>query len=303
MKSQTLTTTTGCGVCGAIAARELYNAADRLGNSDKVFTISQCEGCGVLRTLPEMSQSELADCYPSEYWGGTHQPPESWIKSSQSDKTGFLRSCRISGGRILDVGCGAGFFLRALNGNRWDRFGVEIGSEASEQAARSLGVHNVRSGTLVEAGFDDAFFDVVTFWSALEHTNEPRANLIEARRILKPDGTLVVQVPNAASYQARWFKGAWFSLDAPRHRYHFNAEGLDRLFSQTGFETYRRTFFSRAHNSHALRQSLKTRLRKPGSPGLSHALFYLAIPLIKPFDLAMTVLSEGATMTLAARAV
>jgi SAM-dependent methyltransferase len=166
-----------------------------------------------------------------------------------------------------------------------------------------LGLDHVRAGTLVEAAFDDSCFDLVTLWSALEHTNEPRANLIEARRILKPGGTLIVQVPNAASYQARWFNGSWFSLDAPRHRYHFSATGLDRLLSQTGFETYRRTFLSRAHNSHALRQSLKARLRSPESSSFRRGLFYLTIPLIKPFDLAMTVLDEGATTTFAARAV
>ena len=303
MNPETLTTTTGCGVCGATTVRELYTAPDRLGNSATTFTIAECDGCGVLRTLPAMNQIELAAFYPDEYWGGTNEPGESWIRSSQSEKTLFLDKCGSRGGRILDVGCGAGFFLRALDPTRWDRFGVEIGKAASEQAARALGLDQVRAGTLVEAAFDDSCFDLVTLWSALEHTNEPRANLIEARRILKPGGTLIVQVPNAASYQARWFNGSWFSLDAPRHRYHFSAMGLDRLLSQTGFETYRRTFLSRAHNSHALRQSLKARLRCPESSSFSRGLFYLATPLIKPFDLAMTVLDEGATITFAARAV
>jgi SAM-dependent methyltransferase len=293
--------TTGCGVCGATAARELYTARDRLSNSGIAFTIAECEGCGVLRTLPEMTETELAEFYPDEYWGAS-EPSESWISSSQFEKTRFLARCTHGGGRILDIGCGSGFFLRALDGNKWDRFGVEIGKAASEQAARALGHDHIKAGTLIEAGFADSFFDVVTLWSALEHTNEPRVNLIEARRVLKPGGTLIVQVPNAASYQARWFKSFWFALDAPRHRYHFSANGLDRLLSESRFAPYRRTFLSRAHNSHALRQSLKASLQRPGSPGFRRALFYLTIPLIKPFDLAMTVLGGGATMTIAARA-
>ncbi|HWO00174.1 MAG TPA: class I SAM-dependent methyltransferase [Blastocatellia bacterium] len=301
MNAQTQAKASGCGVCGATTVRELYTARDRLDNSGAVFTIAECEGCGIFRTLPEMTDTELAAFYPDEYWGG--EPTEDWIRSSQSEKAHFLSRCESRGGRILDVGCGAGFFLRALDEGRWERFGIEIGKVASEQAARSLGDDHVSAGTLIEKGFDDSYFDVVTFWSALEHTNEPRANLIEARRILKPGRTLIVQVPNVASYQSRWFEGDWFALDAPRHRYHFSARTLDRLLAETGFETYRRTFSSKAHNSHSLRQSLKTRMRGEGSSRLSRAFFYLAIPVIKPFDLAMTALDEGATLTVAARAV
>lgn len=302
MKAPTQTMNSMCGVCGATTARELYTARDRLGNSDKEFTIVECERCGVWRTLPEMTESELAVFYPDEYWGGAGEPDLAWIRSSQSDKIRFLNGCELSGGRILDVGCGSGFFLRALEESKWERFGVEIGKSASEQAARALGHDHILSGTVFEAGFADAFFDVVSLWSALEHTNEPRANLIEARRIVKPGGTLIVQVPNTASYQARWFGGEWFALDAPRHRYHFSSQTLERLLSETGFATYRRSFFSKAHNSHALRQSLKTRLRQSGSSLAHTMLFYLSIPLIKPLDLAMTALDEGATLTVAARA-
>ncbi|MEK6302536.1 MAG: class I SAM-dependent methyltransferase [Acidobacteriota bacterium] len=303
MKPKPLDKKTGCGVCGATTARELYTTIDRLGNSGAVFTIAECGGCGVLRTLPEMTETELAAFYPDDYWGASAaEPTESWIKSSQSEKTRFLSKCAPDGGRILDVGCGSGFFLRALDGTRWNRFGVEIGKAGGQQAARALGSDHVFTGTLIEAAFPDSSFDVVTLWSALEHTNEPRANLIEARRILKPGGTLLVQLPNATSYQARWFKGSWFALDAPRHRYHFRAGTLHRLLSEARFATYLCSFSSRAHNSHALRQSLKTRLRGPGSSSFSRVLFYLSIPLIKPFDLAMTVLDEGATMTVAARA-
>lgn len=295
-------TNIGCGVCGASAARELYTARDRFGNSGAVFTIAECDGCGVWRTLPEMTESELAAFYPDEYWGGAGDPSEDWIRASQSEKTLFMKKCELGDGRILDVGCGAGFLLRALDANKWERFGVEIGKAASEQAARALGHDHVFTGALSEAGFADSSFDVVTFWSALEHANEPQASLVEAKRILKPDGTLIVQVPNAASYQARWFKGSWFALDAPRHRYHFSPQSLDRLLSETGFKVYRRTLFSKAHNSHALRQSLKASLRGERSLIPSQMLFYFTIPFIKPFDLIMTALGEGATMTVAARA-
>jgi SAM-dependent methyltransferase len=291
-----------CDVCGSTAVRELYTAKDRLRNTDEEFLIAECRGCGVLRTMPNMNEAELASYYPTDYWGGS-EPSKRWIASSQSEKTKFLDRCDLAEGRILDIGCGSGFFLRALDSKKWERFGVELSAAAAEAAERALGAGHVFAGTLAQARWADASFDVVSFWSALEHTNEPRANLIEARRIIKDGGSLIVQLPNASSYQARFFGGDWFALDAPRHRYHFTLSSLDRLLSECGFHIYAKTYFSKAHNSHALRQSLKTRLFNRDSSLLKPSLFYLSIPFIKPFDWVMTAMGEGATLTVAARAV
>jgi 2-polyprenyl-3-methyl-5-hydroxy-6-metoxy-1,4-benzoquinol methylase len=287
-----------CSVCSSTGARRLYSARDRLGSSDREFWIAECSGCGVLRTLPVMSETELAAFYPNDYWGAEEKPSQEWIVSSQSDKTRFLASCKLDSGRILDVGCGSGFFLRALDPARWERFGVELGKGAVDASRQALGRDRVFEGTLSDAAYADSEFDVVTLWSALEHTNQPKSTLAEARRVLKPGGSLIVQVPNAASYQLRLFSGRWFALDVPRHRYHFTPATLERLLSELGLSIYRSTFFSKAHNAHALRQSLKAELWPARA---TRALFYLSIPFIKPVDLIMSGLGKGATMTVASR--
>jgi len=288
-----------CDVCGSNTVRELYTASDRLCNNGPLWTIVECIGCGVLRTLPELSDAELGRYYPDEYWGAP-EPTQKWINSSQSEKTDFLAGCGLHGGKILDVGCGSGFFLRALNAEKWDRYGVEPSELAAKEAERFVGAGHVVVGTLTKTELPDSIFDVITMWSALEHANGPRAYLRAAKRLMKPGGTLVIQVPNAASYQARFFRGDWFALDAPRHRYHFNFSLLDKLLSESGFEVYRATYFSKAHNSHALRQSLKTRLLRD-ERSLHSGLFYVSIPFIKPFDAMMSALGKGATLTVAAR--
>jgi SAM-dependent methyltransferase len=265
--------------------------------------IAQCEGCAVLRTLPELSYEELSIYYPHDYWGDGREPTQEWITSSQSEKTDFLRNCGIHGGSILDIGCGSGLFLRALNGSGWERFGLELGPVASEAARNALGESRIHECDLPQAGFSSSSFDVVTLWSALEHTNEPRRQLAEVRRILKIGGVLILQVPNAASYQATWFRGDWFALDAPRHRYHFTEATIARLLQDTGFKPYIRSFKSRTHNVHSLRQSLKSRLLRVRPKAVGRGLFLLGVPLLKPCDSLMSVISQGATITLAARAV
>lgn len=293
----------GCNLCGATTARSLYATRDRLHHSDQAFAIAACDGCGALRTLPEMTERELAEFYPQDYWGEVSEPTLAWIRSSQSDKTKFLAACALNGGRILDVGCGSGWFLRTLDETRWERCGVETGAAAAQVARRALGDQQIFTGTLIEAAYPDVSFDVVTFWSALEHMNNPRANVSEARRLLKSGGTLIVQVPNAASYQARWFGGNWFALDAPRHRYHFTLATLDRLLIDSSFKITRKTYYSKAHNAHALRQSLKAKLYTADATIAQRALFLAAIPFLKPFDLLMSTMGKGATLTLAACAV
>lgn len=299
--SDSLTESDNCDLCGSRSVRQLYTATDRLRNSNESFCVARCGGCGVLRTLPAMSDIELSPYYPNDYWGDQKPPSPAWIQSSQREKTDFLRTCGLNRGKILDVGCGAGLFLRALDGNSWARFGVETGLEASRLAAGALGPARIFNSSLGEARLGTADFDVVTLWSALEHMNNPRSNLFEARRLVRPGGTIIVQVPNASSYQARMFKGKWFALDAPRHRYHFNPVVLKALLGDAGFQIYRTTCFSKAHNSHAFRQSLKATLRAADSPP-GFGLFCLAIPFIKPIDFVFTLLGSGATLTVAARA-
>ena len=135
-RPRTHKTASGCDLCGERAARELYIAKDRLRNSDDDFIIAECAGCRVIRTLPEMTEDELAAFYTENYWGEAGEPSQSWIESSQADKTKLFFQREAEGERILDVGCGSGFFLRALDSNKWERFGVDISEEAVKAARR-----------------------------------------------------------------------------------------------------------------------------------------------------------------------
>jgi 2-polyprenyl-3-methyl-5-hydroxy-6-metoxy-1,4-benzoquinol methylase len=194
-------------------------------------------------------------------------------------------------------------FLRALDSRNWDRFGVETSAAAAKKTKAVIGTDRVFCGTLLESSWENSQFDIVTFWSALEHTNSPRLNLREARRIVKTGGSLIVQLPNAGSYQARLFTHDWFALDAPRHRYHFTLPVLEQLLSESGFNLYRTANFSKAHDSAALRQSLKARFGMRDLSALRYLQFYLLLAVLKPLDSAMSLFGRGPTLTVAARAI
>lgn len=285
-----------CPVCGGERFRSIFEARDRLGLSEERFEVRRCDGCGLAATWPPASEGDLARFYPDEYWGESSEPAQAWIVRSQREKTSAVERHAPGGGRLLDVGCGAGFFLRALDPARWERWGVEIAPRSAAAAERHVGEGRVVAGRLADAPLDEGSFDVVTFWASLEHVVDPRADLDRARRLLAPSGLLVVQVPNVESYQARWYGPDWFALDLPRHRFHFSPETLGRLLGAAGFEPVETRYRSETHDPHALKQSLKVRLLGRRAP-LGRLRYYAAAPFLKLVDRV----AGGATLTVAAR--
>jgi SAM-dependent methyltransferase len=136
------------------------------------------------------------------------------------------------------VGCGSGAFLLALREAGWRPHGIEI-SALAVAAARSAGLDEVRAGDLLDAGYPDGRFDAVRFWHSLEHVQSPRRQLNEARRVLRPSGTLTIGVPNFASLLSKRAGDRWYYLDVPRHLWHFEPRTLAELVERCGFRVTR----------------------------------------------------------------
>jgi 2-polyprenyl-3-methyl-5-hydroxy-6-metoxy-1,4-benzoquinol methylase len=211
------------------------------------YQVASCSDCGLLYTRPVPDADEFRLLYDQSYMpyriagsGFNIQKPAllsvAWLtemfhRTVQWERRLALRGSRPA--RILDVGCGVGDFLGSLAHLGWETYGTEI-SEAGAGLARARGIRAYR-GELTAAGFPDDFFDVVTLWHVLEHVPDPLAQLAEIRRILKPEGLLVVEVPNARSATFSLTKEKWYYLDVPRHLQHFTPATLDAILGQAGF--------------------------------------------------------------------
>ncbi|HEY0594057.1 MAG TPA: class I SAM-dependent methyltransferase [Thermoanaerobaculia bacterium] len=141
---------------------------------------------------------------------------------------------RLPRGRLLEVGCGSGAFLRAMARDGWEVAGIEPAPAAAE-AARAGGLR-VFTGGIEDAAEPSEPFDLVVAWMAIEHLHDPVAALRKLRGWVRPDGWLALSVPNAASLEFRAFRSAWYALQLPTHLFHFTPGTLAKTLRAGGWE-------------------------------------------------------------------
>jgi len=157
-------------------------------------------------------------------------------------------------GRALEIGAGSGWMLRALRERGWQAVGTERTAEAALAAADASGatVHAADLDTLM----DDAPFDLIVMFHVLEHLEDPIGTLQSAAARLRPGGTLILGLPNIASWQARATGRHWMHLDVPRHLCHFSPQTMRMALAKTGFDLTSIDFRSYEHDPLGWTQSL-----------------------------------------------
>lgn len=155
--------------------------------------------------------------------------------------------------RLLDVGCSSGALLAVAAKLGFSPSGVEIASKAAETARRAG--FEVFCGLLYDACYEDETFDVITAFELIEHLSDPFLLLSECHRILKKDGVLIINTPNAASWTAIVMRERWdgFSLSSMGgHVSFFSPRSLTHLAGRCGFSVEcletRRVRFAESHH-------------------------------------------------------
>ncbi len=147
-------------------------------------------------------------------------------------------------GRLLDVGCGLGFFVKRAGACAgWEAVGYEISPDAVRYARERLGLENVCCGRVEGASLPDGSFDLITLWDVIEHLPEPDALLQELARLLAPGGILFLHTPNAAVQllKARWKmrllgeRPGGHYLEARDHLHLYTMRTLRVLLERNGF--------------------------------------------------------------------
>jgi SAM-dependent methyltransferase len=177
-----------------------------------------------------------------------------WHRFLLSDRVRFVVHSLEDRGPVLDVGCGDGALLQALAENKVPCYGVDPALETLRRA-RNQGAE-VACGAAPFFPFASRRFGAVTMFQILEHLRDPVSSVLAARELLAPGGRLVVQAPNAASWQFLLLGERWSCVNAPRHLTHFRLQDLEDLLSSLGFEVRQRKFFTLGDSPAALVSSL-----------------------------------------------
>ncbi len=228
-----------CPLCGKDDPGELLSAKDRLGLAPGSFTLVRCRGCGLVYLDPRPDEEGLLACYPKEYWGGRDKGVKELLRGveerlKESYKLRAVAATGLTGGAILDVGCGRGEFLALAAKRGFRAVGIEPGEEAARRGRADYGL-DIIHGTLGSVSLPGGGFDAVTMWHVLEHFPDPLGALREARRLLAPGGKLIAALPDFGSLQSGWFMEDWFGIDAPRHLTHFTRDTLAAMLTKSGF--------------------------------------------------------------------
>jgi SAM-dependent methyltransferase len=309
-----------CLVCGSDRFARLFRGSDRLYHTTaKEFDVVRCGDCGLMWLDPQPAAEELNQYYPSGYWfvpegGAASRLEEAYRRLVLRDHVHFVEGALRSAGNgrpLLDVGCGGGLFLGMMRERGFRVAGLDFSQEAARTTWQRQGAPAV-CGMLEQVPLREGSFGCITMFHVLEHLPDPCAYLRTAHRLLADGGRLVVQVPNAASWQFRIFGQSWNGVDVPRHLFDYRDRDLEKLLTASGFAVVRHKYFSLRDNPAGMATSLAPgldpmarRVRRRPESGIARLvkdLVYLGLVVAAlPFTLAEAACLAGSTVMIEAR--
>lgn len=177
---------------------ELLSETDRHGRPLRTII---CRGCGLVRIDPMPDSGNLNDFYANDYRlqykGAWHPRPKHVYRDSRGAISRAKRLLEIyrPGMQVLDIGCGAGFFLYLLRALSIEASGLEPNRGYADFACNELGLDNIHTGTLDEYN-PGRRFDIITINHVFEHLPDPLASLARMSGLLKDNGAIIMEIPN-----------------------------------------------------------------------------------------------------------
>ena len=227
--------TVACNLCGSTRYTALYRMPDRRGYQSGIFTVVECNQCGLGFVNPRPPFEAMGKYYPKEYYDEEFVQNRAHHLRRYAREARYLRPMERKPGpkSLLDVGCANGDFPRFMRARGWQVEGVEIST-----SSRPITDFHVYPQPLPDIPVNRPVYDAVTAWAVLEHVHDPMAYFRKASQVTRAGGVFVFQVPNFNSLASRCL----FLEDVPRHLYFFSQKTVRRYLEETGFKLERAHF-------------------------------------------------------------
>jgi 2-polyprenyl-3-methyl-5-hydroxy-6-metoxy-1,4-benzoquinol methylase len=227
-----------CPLCGSADVTAAF--------SEPPYTVMRCGSCGLGFVTPRLDPDGLIDIYATDRYWRSPSPKTQGYHDYRSDQPLYLKTFRKrlgyalrrgpASGRVLDVGCAAGFCMAALRERGFDVYGVEVSEAIGSHARDALGFgDHVFIGTLQDSPFEDESFDAVFMWDVVEHVPDPRSLLAKAFSLVKPGGLVVLETQDIDSRFAKTLGPKWHHYKHAEHIYHFTPSVVREMLTTAGF--------------------------------------------------------------------
>lgn len=228
-----------CNICGSKEYKNFKKIND--------YQIVKCSQCGLVYLNPRPIQQEINKEYSAEYHIERllRKEPKTIKEIEEEINKNIGRAEEIvsqfgNKGKLLDIGCSAGFFIACLRRYGWDVKGIDISEWATEFAREKLKL-NVFTGMVEDIQFNKKF-DIITMYHILEHLPNPIGSLKKVSEIIADDGVLIIKGPNLSSFDRAWHGEKWRRYDLPLHLYHFTPNTYQMILKRAGFSIQKIVF-------------------------------------------------------------
>lgn len=221
-----------CRLCGNLSLKLFY----RLETGKYI----KCNKCGLVSVDPLPDANYIfnrATMWAKEF----HAKPEkvNQVYSRHFQEIAYNEYLQMAGqfrsnGRLLDVGCGIGGFIDAASHCGWDSYGIDISNSVRIPQSKGL---KAFQGYIEEMNFMDNYFDVITMFDVIEHIVDLNSLMSSVRRLLRPNGGLIIVTPNIKSLTSRLLRSKWQAVEPEDHYSLFSSSALEFLVNKYGFVT------------------------------------------------------------------
>jgi SAM-dependent methyltransferase len=204
----------------------------------------KCTACDLVYQNPRLTIEGIKEFYDSEYiahrkkknWG-VLTPLFEWTMNKHDREKDKLVSKFVKVNEkteLLDVGCAVGTFLLHMNKQHGCKMhGVDFKDGLSYPDFDKI---NFYEGLFYEQPIPEKSKDLVTMWHFFEHDYDPIRSLEMAKKVLKDDGKLIIEVPRLDSLTFRLYGKKWPGVQAPQHTVLFSKKNFIDMLEANGFE-------------------------------------------------------------------
>lgn len=211
---------------------KLYGAASGIPGTQQLVKCSDCE---MIYENPRFDAETIISGYMSSQESEHDSQYSMRVKSFYLTLKKHAKLIPCQGSKVLDIGTAGGAFLEAATQYGYDAYGMEPSADLVARG-KSRGL-KIEQGTIEHHNFEKKSFDMVCLWDVIEHLPDPKQSLVEIKKLLKPDGILLINYPDIGTWQAKLAgKKFWWILSV--HLHHFTRKSITDLCAKTGFQSF-----------------------------------------------------------------